>query len=129
MKGVQLFIFIVSLPAIAAIGFDLFLIITDPKAGLTTPGYVWTHVNKDSYIWVAKAVGPEIWPYISWVLAQKSSIVSVIFAMFFYLVLALLYIMDSWPFGQRLPDDYAHGSRTDQILERKLRGRYKYKRK
>jgi hypothetical protein len=129
MRGVHLFMFIVALPAIAALGFDLYLYSMEPEKGfmMTTPGYILTHYYLDAYKWTVENTG-EYWPYIDWVLAQKSVYVGAAFAGIFYVLLLILKILRLYPFNADSATVHASGSRTNEILGFKAK-KMKYKRK
>jgi hypothetical protein len=129
MRGVHLFMFLVAIPALAALGFDVYLYALDQDRGfmMTTPGYLLTHYYMDGYKWTVENTG-EYWPYIDWVLAQKSVFVGVAFAAFWYVLLLILKILRLYPFNSERGTIQASGNRTNEILGNKS-GKYKYKRK
>ncbi len=129
MRGVYLFMFIVALPALAALGFDIYLFAMDQSKGfmMTTPGYILTHYYMDGYKWTVENTG-EYWPYIDFVLAQKSVYVGAAFAGAWYALLLILKILRVYPFRGESGTVHASGSRTNEILGHKAK-KMKYKRK
>jgi hypothetical protein len=129
MRGVYLFMFIVALPALAALGFDLYLYSQDQSKGfmMTTPGWILTHYHMDTYKWLVENTG-EYWPHLDYVLAQKSAVVGAVFALVWYILLLILKILRVYPFRGDASTVHASGSRANQILGNKSQ-KMKYKRK
>ncbi len=129
MRGVHLFMFFVAIPALAALGFDVYLYAMDQDKGfmMTTPGYILTHYYMDGYKQLVEISG-EYWPYIDFILAQKSVYVGMAFAGAWYVLLLVLKILRVYPFNTDSGTIHASGNRTNEILGGKS-SKYKYKRK
>ncbi len=129
MRGVSFFMFLVALPALAALGFDLYLFYMNQNQGfmLSTPGYILTHYYPDGYKWTVENTTPEQWAIIDYILAQKSVIVGAAFAGFWYLILAFLKILGIWPF-RRESGTVHHSGIADRLMNRK-KTKFKYSRK
>ena len=132
MRGVQLFMVLVAIPFFVALGFDgyLYYFHQDKPFEFTTPGFIWTHYDPDSYkevVQQAQDLDPRIWPVVNFVLAQKSVVDGAAFAGFFYFILLILKILGVWPFKR--DSGVVHGgSRADEIMGKK-KTKFKYKRK
>jgi hypothetical protein len=133
MRGVHLFMFIVALPALAAIGFDLYLFgqaqAEDPSAEfmMTTPGYILTHFHMDTYKWLVENTG-EHWPTVDSILAHKTFYVGLAFAGIWYALLLVLKILRVYPFRGNTGTVHASNTRTSELLGVKSK-KMKYKRK
>jgi hypothetical protein len=129
MRGVHLFMFVMAWPALAALGFDLYLFAMDQEKGfmMTTPGYILTHYYMDGYKWLVENTG-EYWPYIDYVLAQKSVVVGAVFAGAWYALLLVLKLLRLYPFNADSGTVHASGNRTSELLGMKSK-KMKYKRK
>ena len=129
MRGVHLFMFVVAIPALAALGFDVYLYAMDQDKGfmMTTPGYLLTHYTMPTYKQLVEISG-EYWPYVDLILAQKSVYVGIGFAAIWYVLLLLLKILRIYPFNADSGAIHASGSRANEILGHKS-AKYKYKRK
>jgi hypothetical protein len=94
MRGRYLLIFIVCLPTLAVIGHDVMMYYFHQDKGFmfSTPGYLWTHYQLDSYKWVVQNASPDVWAIIDYILAQKAIIVAAAFAGFFGLIFLLINI-------------------------------------
>jgi hypothetical protein len=147
MRGVSLFIFVVALPALAALGHDLYLFylnygldsierdvrhVIDEKGALSlfaSLGFIWTQYNEESYKWVVENTDEETWALISEILTFKAVFVGAAFAGFFYVILGALRLLGAWPFSSGGIARFSIGTKTDSILGRKKSGPFKYKRK
>lgn len=132
MRGVHLFMFIVLIPALAALGFDIYLFYMNQDNGfmLSTPGYLLTHYEPDAYKWLVGNTG-DYWPYVNFVLAQKSVYIGVVFALFFWLLLGILKLLGLPPFRGEAANYSTGGigsNRSKEILGGKT-VKMKYKRK
>ncbi|MGB4107447.1 MAG: hypothetical protein WBK55_06600 [Alphaproteobacteria bacterium] len=131
MNGVHLFMFVLALPALAALGHDAYLYYLDQGMGFqfAALGFIWTKYHPESYRWTVEATSPDYWPYINEILAQKAVAVGAVFAGFFYVILGMLKILGVWPFNDGKVATFSGNRRTDEILSNKKSGRFKYKRK
>lgn len=121
MRGAQMFMFIVLIPALAALGHDLYLFYLNQDKGfmLSTPGYMWTHYDEPSYKWTVENTDPALWSVIDYILSQKALVVGVVFAGFFWLLIGLMKLFKLGPF-------HVH----DPVVSGRLKGgRVKYSRK
>lgn len=127
MRGVHFFIFLVTLPLIAAIGFDCYLWYEHQDKGFefSTPGYIWTQYDPESYKWTVENAAPEVWAWINLTLGQKSVAVGAAFAAFFYLLVGALKLMGVGGEGGVV---HGNASRLDEITGKKT-VKFKYKRK
>jgi hypothetical protein len=121
MRGVHLFLFLITLPVIAAIGYDLYLWYEhqDRPFQMTTPGWIWTQNDPESYKMVLDMVAPETWRWINFVLGQKTIAVTGAFAGVFYVLAFILKILGLWPFQSEKGAIYGEQSRKDKILSQK----------
>lgn len=132
MRGVHFFIFLVALPALAALGHDAYLFYLNQDKGfeMAALGFIWTKYHPDSYRWTVEATEPMgYWPYINLILAQKAALVGAAFAGFFYVILLILKILGLWPFNEPNLSGFSGNRRVDEVLGGKKAGRFKYKRK
>lgn len=98
-------IFIVLLPALAALGHDAYLYYMNQDSAIyaegelhrffASLGYIWTTYHPSSYQEVVRSVSKETWSVINMVLTQKAFFVGLVFAAVIY-VLSFL----SWFFGK-----------------------------
>lgn len=110
MRGVYLFCFVVILPALAALGHDIWYAFTPERASLTQPfyftdlGWLWLRYAPDSFGWLTRAVDADIWEkYFKPVMAAKSAAVLAIPAFAAYAVLFVLRVFAFWPFARLRP--------------------------
>jgi hypothetical protein len=132
MRGVHLFMFVVALPLLAALGHDAYLFYMNQDKGfeLAALGFIWTKYEPESYRWTVEATEPMgYWPYINLILAQKAALVGAAFAGFFYVILLILKILGAWPFNEPNLANFTGNRRMDEIMGGKKAGRFKYKRK
>lgn len=131
MRGVHLFMFILALPALAALGHDAYLFYMNQDKGfeLAAAGFIWTKYHPESYRWTVEATSPDYWPYINEILAQKAVLVGAAFAGFFYVILGILKVLGVWPFAEEAVKTFSGNRRADEILGDKKSARFKYKRK
>ena len=65
MRGIGLLCFVLSLPAFAALGHDLYVTYQDQDflkpMMFSNIGYIWTHYSPETYIWAMKNISPDIW--------------------------------------------------------------------
>lgn len=138
MSGVRLFIFIICLPLLAAIGHDIYLFVTqtglentgDVLAGgdkpwhsyFATAGWIWTSYSPDTFRTVAQSLEPDEWKSLNVVLGQKAVVLGGVFAAFWMLVLGLLKLLKLGPFRAESGSGKSFG-------RDKTTGRFIYKRK
>lgn len=129
MRGVHLFMLVVAIPAIVALGHDIYLftinygfeslpnsILANEKGAGThfaTLGFIWTEYNPESYKMVVKSVSSGTWAIIDLFLTQKAFVVGVFFAAFFYFVLAVLRGLKLWPFADARKKVHSSGRGRD----------------
>ncbi len=118
MRGVHLFILLIALPALAALGHDIYLFYSDhgitsivadvnktiadkgPLSMFATLGFIWTQYHPESYKLAAQGLDQESWEVVNALLAQKAIFVSVVFAGFFYVPLLIMKTLGTWPFKE-----------------------------
>lgn len=65
MRGIQFLCFVLAIPALAALGHDIYLTYQDQDFTRTMMfsnlSYLWTHYSPDTYIWTMKNADPELW--------------------------------------------------------------------
>lgn len=146
MRGVHFFMFLVAIPMIAALGFDLYLWYHHQEKGFefSTPGYIWTQHDPESYKRAVEisenldetyqdafeksgSQDPIVWPWINFALGQKSVVLGAAFAGFFYALLLFCKILGIWPF-RRGKIVYGTGSRTDDLMGKQGK-KFEYKRR
>ena len=125
------FAFIVLIPAIVAIGHDVYLFITqtgienyDGISGGDKPwhshfaalGWIWTNYHPDSYRWVSQNIDPSQWTFISALLGQKAVVVSLCFGAVLYTIARVFHALKTRP----LKSETSAGA---------AQKRFKYKRK
>lgn len=84
-------IFLVSLPALAAIGHDIWLYYNDPSRPFefAALGFIWTKYHPESYRAVMEGTSPETWGTINYLLTFPALYLGLVFALFFYAVIGL----------------------------------------
>ena len=105
MRGVHLFMILVALPAIAALGHDIYLFYINhgldnipgdlersiqdkgPLSIFAALGFIWTQYDPESYKTVVESLDQETWDMLNSLLAQKALFVGIAFAGFFYVIL------------------------------------------
>ncbi len=130
MRGVGLFLFIVTLPALAALGHDAYLYyINQPKPfDLAALGFIWTQYDPESYKMAVEQIEPMgYWPWLNWLLAQKAVFVGLGFAMFFYVLTGILYLLGVG--REKEAKSFSGNRHTEEMLGGKKLGSFKYKRK
>lgn len=148
---VKFFCFLVALPALAAIGFDIYMAYKEIEAGssasfqpdapspfkLTQVGWFWQTYSPDSFEWAKSAITPETWKsYIAPVLRSYAAVLTTGIAVFFYVLLFILSKLGLWPFGDnpglfagRAHKDKGDSFSFDADLSNKKKGPAKYNRK
>lgn len=145
MRGVHFFMLLVLVPAILALGHDIFLFtqngsvneltttIQDQDEGVRTLfsdlGFVWTEYHPESYKQTVEALEPEQWAKINKVLAHKAVLVGLAFAGMFYVLLFILKLFGAWPFRGTQGERIAANKSVDDILKKGSGKKMKYKRK
>ncbi len=132
MRGVHLFMFVLALPALVALGHDAWLYYQNQDMGFqfAALGFIWTKYHPESYRWAVETTEPAgYWPYINEILAQKAVVVGAVFAGFFYVIFGILKALGVWPFNEETVQTFSGSRRTGEILGDKKTARFKYKRK
>jgi hypothetical protein len=147
MRGVPLFMLIVAIPALVALGHDFYLFYThygieNVQADVTqqiedkgatsffaTLGWIWTHYWPDSYKAIVEQTEPDIWTHINKILSMKAFFGGLVFAGFFYALIGLLKIFRVGPFKDKKIFSFSTNRRKDEILGKKAGGKFQYKRK
>lgn len=146
MRGVSLFMLIVALPALAALGHDIWLFYDNYGLGsiqrdletilqekgasslFAALGFIWTQYCPDSYAWTVENTAPETWALISEFLTYKAFFVAAAFAGAVYILLGLLKLLGVWPFaGERQPRRFS--PRAGAVKRGGRRTGLRYKRK
>ncbi|MCB1562501.1 MAG: hypothetical protein KDJ75_02910 [Alphaproteobacteria bacterium] len=146
MQGVRLFMFVVAIPALVALGHDIYLfvvnygldslpdsLIANEKGAGThfaSLGFIWTEYAPESYAFVVRSVAPESWAIIDSLLTIKAFVAGLLFAGFFYFILGILRVLHLWPFAESGGRVYSSGRATDSGFKKsRSSGQLKYKRK
>jgi hypothetical protein len=138
---------IVALPALAAIGHDVYLFYQAygfdtvqqdlnravEEKGIwslfASLGFIWTRYAPESYAWVVENNDEGTWSLINAILAYKAALAGAVLAGFFYAMAGLVKITRAVVAGSGRSSSFAAGGRkADEILGRKSGG-FKYKRK
>lgn len=123
MRGIHFLIFLVTLPAIVALGHDVYLYYENQDRGFmfSALGWIWTQYHPESYEWTVEQTAPDTWRYINNILALKATVVTIGFAVVVYALILLLSLL----FGEK-----QSGSKFDKSLKRGIKpGKMQYKRK
>ena len=146
MSGVRLFMFVVLLPALAALGHDIYLFYTHEgvnnvvadatqaiadKGAFTlfaSLGYIWTQYDPENYKLIAQSLDEETWSALNTLLSYKAFFVGLAFAGFFYVLLGCLKLLSVWPFRKENLESFAATNRADQAFGRQKK-KMKFKRK
>lgn len=87
-----IFLFIlVSLPMLAAIGHDFYLLYENPDKGFefSALGFLWTKYHPESYRTAIEQIDPELWNTINYFLTYKAFYIGLGFALTFYVIIGL----------------------------------------
>lgn len=129
------FLFFISLPFFAALGFDYFDYQMNPKEGFhfNKLGTLWAQNFRDSYLSAKNAISPENWKALSVILRQPAAVVGFVFAHVIYVSLALAKII-SWfiNWNKQVRAEEKHGHKTQDVsdldfLSKNKSSKYKYK--
>lgn len=145
MRGVHLFMIILLIPAIIALGHDIYLFTQNSSVSKVTAavqdqdegigsffadaGFVWTEYHPESYKQTVEAMEPEQWAKVNKILAHKAVLVALAFAGIFYVLLFLLKLLKVWPFREEKVEKFGKGKTVDDILGKGKGKKMKYKRK
>lgn len=130
MRGAGLFLFIVTIPALVALGHDAYLYyINQPKPfDFAALGFIWTQYDPESYKMAVEQVEPMgYWPWLNWLLAQKAVFVGAAFAAFFYMLVGILHLLGVG--REKEVTNFSGNRRTEEMLTGKKTRGFKYKRK
>lgn len=130
MRGVHLFMFVLALPALAALGHDIYLYYNNPDMGFkfAALGFIWTNYHPESYKWTVEQTQPMgYWDSINSLLAQKAFFVGLAFAGIFYVLIGILKLLGVG--AEKELKSFSGNKRVDEMLGRKKAGGFKYKRK
>ncbi len=130
MRGVHLFMFVVLIPALVALGHDCYLFYENQDRGFmfAALGFIWTRYEPESYRWTVENL-PDYWPWINLLLEQKAFFAGLVFAGFFYVILGILKLCRAGPFAGETGKKFSTGNRTDELMGRAGKSDFKYKRK
>jgi hypothetical protein len=151
MRGSTLLIFILAIPALAALGHDAYLFfqnggtmdtlqaqVQTSLAGTEEPGvrsffatggWIWTQYKPESYKWVAENTNKDTWAIINLILAQKAVLIGAAFAGFFYSLFILLRLVNVGPFRNQSRVHVSDKGSINALLGKKDPQKFKYKRK
>ena len=130
MRGLSLLCFVVIIPALAALGYDIYMTYGDQDFSkpmmFSDAGYLWTHYSPDTFAQAHRIIDKQTWDtYIAPVLSSKTVIVAAVPAALVYSIFALLWLLKMGPFAQ---EDRKYG-RGKFGFKNQKEGRIKYKRK
>ena len=145
MRGVHLFMLIVLIPALLALGHDIYLFTENSnmdalqttlnenpeqvKTFFADLGFVWTEYSPETYKQAVDVMDPKDWAIINKILSYKAVFVGLVFAGFFYVLLFLLKILKAGPFrDQSVSSSSSRNGRIDKLMGRKHK-KLEYKRK
>lgn len=135
MRGIFLLCFVLLIPALAALGHDLFITYQDQD--FTKPmmfsdlGYLWTHYEPGSYKWARENIDQSTWDStLTPLLEQTSVIAAFVPAGAVYILLLILKLLNLPPFsdGVRVGKGKKKGDFSYKNSD-KSKGRFKYNRK
>lgn len=74
----RIFLFIMFLPLLAAVGHDLWLFYENQDRGfmMTSLGFLWTNYHEESFTQAVEMMDKDVWQYVNMLLAQKAIIVT-----------------------------------------------------
>jgi len=130
----RLFLFIILLPALAAIGHDGYLFYENqPEEGfrLASLGFIWTTYHLESYKQAVEMLEPDVWAYINEILAFPAVYVALALAAFLGILGGLVYMIFGGDKRERAPKRRFKSLPKDR-LRRKSQGSgnaFQYKRK
>ncbi|GJL85654.1 MAG: hypothetical protein DHS20C02_14290 [Micavibrio sp.] len=143
----RIIMFILLLPAIAALGHDIYLFVindgieTRPSIFTGNPddkgilsyfaalGFIWTQYHEESYKWVVQNLDQDIWAYINLLLVQKAVFVGLVFAGVAY---AIIFLVRLFVGDREKTPRHMKGKKGSKDLAFESRGKkntFKYKRK
>ena len=96
-------IFILLIPAIAALGYDAFVYYENQEEGfkLSDLGWLWTNYYPDSHDYAFQEVGKESWvKYVLPILKLKTVVAAVIFAALIFSIVLLIQMLASMGSGK-----------------------------
>ena len=104
--GIIFFCVLIALPALAALGHDVYLAYIDMEAGKPDPfklsalGWIWTTYNMDSYQYARDFIDKQTWSHFMEPLLEKNALyVAGIPALVIYGLLIVLRLLHLWPFN------------------------------
>ena len=100
MVGVQIFILIILLPLLAALGHDAWLYYEGGMEvfKLTSAGFLWTNYSPETFTWAADNLNQEIWDMLNRILPYKAVYIAGVLPAVLCPVLLILYVFRLWPF-------------------------------
>lgn len=148
MRTVHFLLILVLIPALVALGHDIFLFYEQygidnvwedlnqraEDKGWTSffasLGYIWTRYHEDSYRMTVEVTAPEDWAYINALLTQKAFFMGLAFAGFWYALTFILKLLSVGSSERKIKDSGRH-SRVKELMGRNKigGGGMKYKRK
>lgn len=117
MRGLYIFMILVMIPAMVALGHDIYLFVDNDtidgamravKAGekpwtsyFATLGWIWTHYDPESYKMMAENLDEQSWGIINKLLAYKAVVVGLGFGLFFWVLAFIFNVLGVWPFNYK----------------------------
>jgi len=136
MRGISILCFLLAVPALAALGHDIYIVYQDQdftKAMMFSDvGFLWTEYGPESYKWAQSNLSKETWDGIlTPLLEQTTVLVAAAPALLVYGILLFLKIFNMPPFsdgtktfgGSRKRGSFSFSGGD------KSQGKFKYKRK
>lgn len=136
MRGLSVLCFLLALPALAALGHDIYITYQDQDFTKTMMfsdvGFLWTRYGPESYKWAQDNLGKETWDgFLTPLLEQTTVIVAVIPALLVYTLLLLLKLLNFPPFsdGTKTFGHFRKKGNFSFSGTDKSQGKFRYKRK
>jgi uncharacterized RDD family membrane protein YckC len=87
--------FLVSIPALTALGHDAWLYYNDQSRPFEFAdlGFIWTKYDPESYRTAIEQIDPETWANINYFLTFEAFYVGIAFAVFFYIIIGLFSLL------------------------------------
>lgn len=131
MKGIGTILFLVTIPFIMAIGYDIFLNIQNQESELklTAVGFILIQNAPDVFKSIRDSVSPEQWTLLNnYIFEQKTILVTGVFAALFYVIAGLIKFLSGGIKTTSIRSGVKN-KKVNVILGDEKNEKYKYKRK